>query len=338
MSDDGMSNDDQLETRLRRALNSEAAMVQPAGDGLQKIREDIDERRHRSWWRNPAIALVAAAVVGLTASGLYFSLSNKDNTSAVPPATTDSPTATTSDTPSPSPSQSPTESATGEGGPVYVYYIHDDGQAPRLYRESHPGVGSGDAPEQALRAMFAGQADDPDYATPWDNTSLVSYAVEADTAKVVLNRFVDRGKALNRIALQELVYTVTANDPAVKKVNLSFESNDLQGAFNNPLRRAPMVDTQGLIWILAPTQGSTVSSPVKIDGYGTANEGTISWEVRKDGVVVEQGHTQGGSMGEFGEFHDTVTLPPGDYELSAFESSAKDGSPIHIDTKNFTVE
>ena len=99
-----------------------------------------------------------------------------------------------------------------------------------------------------------------------------------------------------------------------------------------------MVDVQGLIWILAPTQGAKVGSPVQIDGYGTAFEATISWEVRKDGAVVAEGHTQGGANGEFGEFHDTVQLPAGDYELTAFESSAKDGSPIHIDTKNFTVK
>jgi hypothetical protein len=92
-----------------------------------------------------------------------------------------------------------------------------------------------------------------------------------------------------------------------------------------------------MIWILAPTQGATVTSPVRIDGYGTAFEATISWEIRKNGVVVKRGFTQGGSTGVFGEFHDTVKLSPGDYELSAFESSAKDGSPIHIDTKNFTV-
>jgi hypothetical protein len=336
-----MSNDDQLETRLRRALNSEAAMVSPTGDGLAKIRGGIDERRQRSWWRNPAIALVAAAVLGLAASGLYFGLSNRDNTSAVPPATTESPTATPSDSQSPSPSQSPSESAAGEGGPVYVYYIHDDGQGPRLYRESHKGSGSGDAPEQALRAMFGGQPDDPDYATPWDNTKLLSYSVEADTAVVDLSQFVARGAIYEEAAAQEIVYTVTANDPAVKKVNLRVKGKTPPSGhfdWSHPVRRAPMVDVQGLIWILAPAQGASVTSPVRIDGYGTANEGTISWEVRKDGVVVEQGHTQGGSMGEFGEFHDTVNLPPGTYELTAFEASAKDGSPIHIDTKNFTVK
>ena len=89
--------------------------------------------------------------------------------------------------------------------------------------------------------------------------------------------------------------------------------------------------------ILSPTEGETVSSPVKIDGYGTAFEGTISWEVRRNGTVVAEGFTQGGSMGEFGEFSDTVDLEPGTYELRAFEYSAKDGTPIHIDTKTVTV-
>ena len=99
-----------------------------------------------------------------------------------------------------------------------------------------------------------------------------------------------------------------------------------------------MVDGLPTGLILAPTQGATVSSPVQIDGSGTASEGTISWEVRKNGVVVKSGHTQGGSMGTFGPFHASVKLPAGDYELTAFESSAQDGSPIHIDTKNFTVK
>ena len=80
-----MNDDDQMETRLRRALNTEAAMVQPAGDGLQKIRGGIDARRHRSWWRSPAMALVAAAVLGLAVGGLVFGLGGKDNGGTVAP-------------------------------------------------------------------------------------------------------------------------------------------------------------------------------------------------------------------------------------------------------------
>jgi hypothetical protein len=314
-------------------------MVQPAGDGLQKIRGGIDARR--VWWRTPALALVAAAVLGLAVGGLVFGLRDDGGTSAVPPASGSSPTGTTSGTPSASSSPSASDTAAGTGAAVYVYYIHDDGQAPRLYRESHKGVGSGDAPEQALRAMFAGQANDPDYATPWDNTKLLSYSLEADTAIVDVSKFVAVGASFEEAAVQEIVYTVTANDPAVQKVTLRVNGKTPPSGhqdWSGPIRRAPMVDIQGLIWILAPTQGASVSSPVKIDGYGTANEGTVSWEVRKDGAVVKDGFAQAGSMGDFAEFHSTVDLPPGDYELTAFEASAKDGSPIHIDTKNFTVK
>jgi hypothetical protein len=341
-----MNNDDQLETRLRHALNSEAAMVQTAGDGLTKIRDSIESQRRRAWWRNPVVALAAAAVLGVAAGGLYFG--NRDNTtSSVPPATSSSPTPTLSSSPSttPSPSESPSPSDSGiapsNGAPVYVYYIHDDGQSPRLYRETHNGVGTGPAPEAALRTMFASQPDDPDYSTPWDNTKLRSYSVAGDTATVNVSKFVAVGSAVESVAVQEIVYTVTANNPAVKKVLLRVKGKIPPSGvsdWSQPVRRAPMVDVQGLIWILAPTQGATVSSPVQIDGYGTANEATISWEIRQNGVVVKSGHTQGGSMGTFGPFHASVKLPAGDYELSAFESSAQDGSPIHIDTKNFTVK
>jgi hypothetical protein len=321
-------------------------MVQTAGDGLTKIRDGIDARRRRAWWRNPVVAVAAAAVLGVAVGGLYFG-TRDNNTSTVPPATSTSPTATPSGSPSttPSPSESPSPSDSGtapsNGAPVYVYYIHDDGQSPRLYRETHNGVGTGAKSAAALRAMFASQPDDPDYSTPWDNTRLRSYSVAGDTATVDLSKFVAVGSAVESVAVQEIVYTVTANNPAVKQVLLRVKGNiPTSGAsdWSAPIRRAPMADVRGLIWILAPTQGATVSSPVQIDGSGTAFEGTISWEVRKNGVVVKSGHTQGGSMGPFGDFHDTVQLPAGAYELTAFESSAKDGSPIHIDTKNFTVK
>jgi hypothetical protein len=341
-----MSDDDQMETRLRRALNSEAAMVQTAGDGLQKIRDGIDSRRRRAWWRNPALALTAAAVLGVAVGGLYFG-ARDNNTAVLPGGTSNSPTPTPSGSPSSTPSlsesPSPSDSATapGNSAPVYVYYIHDDGQSPRLYREKPMGVGAGSASEAALRAMFAGQPADPDYSTPWDNTKLRSYSVAGDTATVDLSKFVALGAAVETAAVQEIVYTVTANNTSVKKVQLLVRGKTPPSGhsdWSSPVARAPMVDVQGMIWILAPTQGATVSSPVKIDGYGTAFEATINWEVRKDGVVVKSGYAMGGSNGVFGEFHATVTLPPGDYELAAFESSAKDGSPLHIDTKNFTVK
>ena len=73
--------------------------------------------------------------------------------------------------------------------------------------------------------MFAGQPDDPDYSTPWDNTKLRSYSVAGDTATVDLSKFVAVGSAVETAAVQEIVYTVTANDPAVKQVLLRVKGN-----------------------------------------------------------------------------------------------------------------
>jgi Immunoglobulin-like domain of bacterial spore germination/Sporulation and spore germination len=344
-----MSDDDQAETRLRRALNSEAAMVQPAGDGLAKIRSGIDAGRRRSWWRSPVAALAAAAVLGLAVGGLVFGLGGKndDSTVATQPTT---PTPTAKDTPSTSPSASPSASGTTTASAdVFVYYVQANPEGPRLYRESHSstgqvtgGSGGGDLgqAELAVDAMLGQDPKDPDYASPWPaDVKVLNFHQDADTVTVDLSEFLKQSAKLETAGVQQLVYTVTANDPSAKKVQLLVQGKAPQGRhdWSGPIRRAPMIDVQGQIWILAPTQNTTVSSPVAIDGFGTAFEATISWEVRKDGAVVAQGHTQGGANGEFAEFHDSVALPAGDYELTAFEVSAKDGSPVHIDTKNFTV-
>ncbi len=348
--------DDVVEARLRRALNSEASMVQPAGDGLQRIRGGIDERSGHAWWRNPAFALVAAALVGLAAGGLFFGLGGDDGStqvsnhsdSATPTrSVSDSgtPTSSTSDSSTPDPSDSASACcATAKPGrtnvQTYVYFVHDDGQSLRLYREEHLVSGRGSNAKLAVQRMLRGTPDDPDYSSPWNGARLLHYRKAGDTATVDLSGFVAVGSAAEEVATQEIVYTVTANDTSVRQVRLLVNGATPQSGvldLSQPVTRAPMVNVQGLIWILAPKQGATVGSPVQIDGSGTATEGTISWEVRQDGVVVEQGFTQGGSNGTFAEFHDTVDLAPGDYEIRAFENSGQDGSPIHVDTKSFTV-
>ncbi|MDQ1626862.1 MAG: hypothetical protein QOI54_606 [Actinomycetota bacterium] len=338
----GDAGDAGIAARLRDALSSEAAMVQPAGDGLQKIRDGV-AGGGRWWWRHPAVALVAAAVLGLAVSGVYVGLRDGSDGTTVVADQSQSPTPSEpSSTPSPtsaSPSESPSPTRSEAARPAYVYYIHDDGQDPRLFREQHQVTGDGELAALALRWMMAKRPEDPDYTSPWADTGLRGYTRTGDTATVELSTFVSVPSKLERAAVQEIVYTVTANDRSVKNVRLRVQGQAPQGHrdWSQPVHRAPMVDVQGLIWLLAPAQGSVVGSPVTIDGFGTAFEGTITWEVRRAGAVVQQGTAQGGANGQFGQFHATVTLDPGDYELSAFESSAENGEPLHIDTKSFTV-
>ena len=340
---------DPLAARLRAALTSEADMVNPSDDGLQNIRAGVDSA-HRPWWQHPAaLAVAAAAVLGLLVGGGIALLGGDGQDGNVVAGQT-SPSA--SESSNPGPSETATSSATADPsdtpapvpieGDVYVYYVMDDDAGPRLYREQRPNIGM-DPVSAAVSVMFAEPALDPDYSSPWEGTELLDYTVDGDTATLDLSSFTEAGAEAETVAVQQLVYTVTANDPAVKRVRLLVDGdapNSGHSDWAEPVSRAPMVDVQGLIWMLGPTEGTTVSSPVEITGYGTAFEGTVSWEVRRDGsdAVVAEGFTSAGANGEFGEFNDTVELEPGAYEIRAFESSAEDGRPIHVDSKTFTVE
>ena len=340
MSDENTphDHDDPTAARLRAALTAEAAMVQP-DDHLSTIRERTEDGE-RPWWRHPAALAVAAAVVlGLAVGGGAAVLGGGDDptvvaggkgsTSAPPSSTPESP----SETPSTSEGTATPTSAVPVEGNVFVYYAMADGKKLRLYREERPNIGM-DPATMALTTMFAEPALDPDYAGTWpEGTAVTGYSTKGDVATVDLD--VPEGTSLDDFSYQQLVYTVTANDSAVTSVRAR-----VNGESTGPITRAPRLEVQGLIWLLSPSQGSTVSSPVGITGYGTAFEGTISWEVRREGSdeVVADGFTQGGSMGEFADFSDSVELDPGTYELRAFESSAENGEPIHVDTKTFTVE
>jgi hypothetical protein len=339
--------------RLRAALTSEAAMVDPSDDGLSSIRDGLGARRSRPWWQHPAAPAAAAAVVLAAMIGGIAIFAGggdgKDDTVVgTDTSSSPAPSASSSRLVDPEPSDPPmTGTPRPIEGDVFVYYVMDDGQSPRLYREQRPSPGSAPV-TAALSTMLAQPANDPDYSCPWPpGTALKEVTVSGDTATVDLSDFPKLGAEAEALAVQQLVYTVTANDKTVKNVLLLVNGRTPASGhldLSQPISRAPMTDVQGWIWLLSPAEGATVSSPVTITGYGTAFEGTISWEVLKmvksvaTDTKVASGHTQGGSNGEFGDFTDTVDLQPGTYQLRAFESSAEDGSPIHVDTKVFTVK
>lgn len=337
-----MTPDDELAARLRAALKAEAAMVNPRDDGLEAIRTRTGQR---PWWQHPATMAVAAAVVlGVLVGGAAALLGGGNDE---PDVVANQPTA--SSTPAPTtPSETPSTDAPSpsveDEQAVWVYYVMDNPvSGPRLYREQHVVPGGPPAAAAAVQELLSEPPADPDYDSPWpSNTRISGYQVAGDTATVNLSGFPQLGAATETAAVQQLVYTVTANDESVSRVRIRVDGKVPPSGhtdWSEPVARAPMVDVQGLVWVLAPTEGETVDSPVRIEGYGTAFEGTVSWEVRRAGSdeVVADGFTQAGANGEFAEFGDTVDLEPGDYEIRAFESSAEDGRPLHVDTKTFTV-
>jgi hypothetical protein len=351
----GDMNEDVLETRLRRALNAEATMVEPSGDGLGRIRAGIDAQRYDVWWRRPAVALVAAALIGLAVGGAAVALNQDDdgtkgnlpaNQTDQPDTTTPEPTTEPSVT-SAAPTTTPPSTTAGGASRVTVpvYYLQEAVVGDlRLYREFHAvTTPPRDAVKAALREMFGGQAVDPDYDSAWPaDTKVLSVSRSGSTATVDLSKFPSVGSDAETKSVQQLVYTVTATDKNVKQVRLLVNGKTPPSGvsdWSQPVARAPMLDVQGLIWILKPTEGAKAGSPVKVTVYGTAYEGNVILKVYRgasfDQEVASTFVTT--AMGEFREASTTIELDPGTYAIRAFDENAENGELMERDGKTFTV-
>ncbi|MFL6136256.1 MAG: TolB family protein [Frankiaceae bacterium] len=113
---------------LGRVLKAEADTVQPAGDGLTRIRERVERRRSRVRWLMPAAALGAAAALTGIAFGTYTALSGKDelrsgvaNGGPSGGPTQPGPSLTTTQGPTPTPSGSTATVAGTPTTPVWPF-------------------------------------------------------------------------------------------------------------------------------------------------------------------------------------------------------------------------
>ena len=224
-----------------------------------------------------------------------------------------------------------------------MYYVADANNQPRLYREFHRlavGDGPGAAVSAAVEEMLAGAPRDPDYTSPWPKgDQVLGVSVDGTTATVNLSAFVALGAAYENAAVQQLVHTVTAADPRIKAVRVRIDGAvppSGHADWTDPVRRAPALDVFAQVWILAPDQGATTSSPVRVHVYGTGFEGHNTLQVYRDGTKVADTYVTT-MMGNFAEAETTIALPSGTYELRAYTDSGEDGSLFLWDTKTFTV-
>jgi spore germination protein GerM len=264
-------------------------------------------------------------------------------------APTASPTATPAGTPSTSPSPAVQESpdAPQASGAVAVYYLMDTTNGPRLYREFHQRPSTGEPVRDAVEAMLTVPPDDPDYTSLWPSaTEVLGVEVDGGTATVDLSAEALEGSAGSEFeekSVQQLVHTVTAADTSVRSVQLTFEGEvreSLWGAVqvDQPLSRAPQAGTLGPVWLLVPVEGASIARGAEFGGVATVFEATVNWQWLQDGRVVAEGFSTAseGAPGR-GDWSAAVDVPPGTYELQAFESSAKDGSQTFVDSKRVTV-
>ena len=292
-----------------------------------------------------AVVAAVALICGGTAVGIYFAV--RDNTPGLAPVTTAPaasvtlPTGAPSTLPQASATSAATSSAAGSVSAIPVYYVADVANAPRLYREFHSlAVLNGSPALTAVTEMLRGTPVDPDYSSLWPKTVTVrSLTISGDVATVDLSGFVAVGSSFEVASVQQLVYTVTAAEPSVHQVRLLVNGAVPSSGhmdWSRPISRADALGTQANVWILAPTQNATVASPVTVSVFGTGFEGNVPLKVYQGQRLVASTFVTT-MMGGFAQAQTTIQLPPGTYELRAYNDNGRDGTLQLWDTKTFSV-
>ncbi|MDP9443874.1 MAG: GerMN domain-containing protein, partial [Actinomycetota bacterium] len=234
---------------------------------------------------------------------------------------------------------------------VPVYYLGRTGLGPRLFREFQLVTTPASRGEAALDQMLQRVPADPDYFTPWapDSDALsvrrddgvITVDLSAETLDTYAGAEVT--PQLADLTVQQLVYTAQAALQSTDPVRILVEGEPVDQLFGSPtaepVARADQLTVQSPIWITDPPQGATVGRRLTFRGVANTFEANVAWQVLRGDQVVADGATTavGGAM-VFSEWSDTVQLPPGEYVLRAYESSAEDGSLVAEDTKAITVE
>jgi hypothetical protein len=222
------------------------------------------------------------------------------------------------------------------GGParIPVYVLGPAGPGPRLYREFRSGNRAD--PVRAAVAELAAAPADPDYRSPWLGVPSAVTRSGA-TATVTFSAAPRLTGSDAAAAVQQVVYTVTAADTAVTRVRVV--APGLPAALTaTATARGSQLDVLAPVWLLDPVDGGAAGSRLTVAGTASVFEATVSIEVRRGADVVAR-TTATASVGApgRGDWTATMSVPPGDYVVAAYEASEKDGSRVGVDTKRVTV-
>ena len=202
---------------------------------------------------------------------------------------------------------------------VAIYLVRDGKVAPvRRAIEAEPA----DLVSATLMSLAAGPNEEErgeGYGTSLPPEEVALVEVEQGTASVDL----PEDSAPSALASAQLVHTLT-QFPDIDRVVV-------EGG--KPVTRKAFESAAPQILIESPLDGDAVSSPIRLRGTANVFEATVSIEVR-DGtgtVVLEAFTTATSGTGTRGTFDTSLVLPAssGTMTITAFESSAKDGKPLH---------
>lgn len=232
---------------------------------------------------------------------------------------------------------------------IRVYFVSDTGVDLRLYSETQQFTGQGDnLALQVLSSLISGETQpaDPDYVNLWDSSnSLISLEISGSLATVDLELGVlNVGAEGEARAIDQVLWTLNGIVPEVQAVQFLVEGKPVESLAGHmdttvAIPKGEEFDVLSSVQISSLVDGASVTSPVTISGEACVFEANVAWTLLSGEKVVAEGSTlaKEACPTRSGWSVDLGELEPGKYKFIAYEISAKDGSVISKDDKQFSV-
>ncbi len=343
----------ETEDLLRAALRERADVLDPA-DRLEDVLAAAGAPSGRRWWLS---AGAAAAAVAAVVAGAWLVRGPLEDPARTVPAVTATTAPTTAPTPVPSPSGSPsgrgpspspsaTAPAIESALPVYVVVPEVPGDPGSGYGLARRWVTLAAPDEDATRVRAAVDASlgapvegvDP---SAWAGVDVSAVTVTTDGVSVEVSAAPRRtGTAADDLALAQVGWTAQAvlgrgNVP----VTVTTGGSPL-GVVTRPATDQWYTVLTN-VWVTAPTPGERLpaGSPVIVSGQASVFEAALTWQLERDGTVVDRGSvTASAGAPAWGDYTiDLGTLPSGGYTIRVRSLSPRDGAVDAEDVVSFTV-
>ncbi|HET7173884.1 MAG TPA: Gmad2 immunoglobulin-like domain-containing protein [Nocardioidaceae bacterium] len=362
--------DDPLAELLRRSLAEESKRVEVDGAALQRIRERTARSRARAripGWLLPSLAAAAAAAVVVVAVVATVELTGGGHaTTPVAAQPSAAPRHSTGPTGAPTTAVRPSTPVQSAGGTVIVppphpgvytpgtptvtmYYVGlptgITSQPYQLYAEPHSITSASMSPLAAIREFLTSTPIDPDYSRVWPaHLDVRGLLPGADSVTLALTGSASLGPpkcvscAQYGLAVQALARTAGLAPGMELSVTLNGRKLDSVLGVPLPVKVRPYSSERASIQITSPVYGQSLRGPVTVRGNANVFEGNVTWKLLDaNGRQLRKSFTTA-AMGMWKRFSIRLgSLAPGTYTIVAYEQSAKDGSVLHADSKQFTV-
>lgn len=230
-----------------------------------------------------------------------------------------------------------------------IYYVGDTPTGFKLFSEKYKVSG---LDEKALKVLIGDLIDgkaipfDPDYTNLWGkNSSLLSLKVSGSLATVDLHLgALNVGAEAEMRAIDQILWTIADFMPDVTSMNLLVDGKKVESLAGHvdaskTFLLEPTFDVLSPLQIESIFEGQSVEIPVIVNGQACTFEANVAWTLTQNGTPLESGAvTAAQACPTRSKWAiDLGQLKPGNYRLSVRDYSAKDGSLIAEDTKDFIV-